>query len=84
MKGGEKGKRQRGQELPVDDGSDTISASISAADSADDRRGQLERIGEIEKRLWTGADTLRANSNFASNEYFLPVMGQSRTSSIVI
>lgn len=36
---------------------------------------QLEQIGEIEKRLWTGADTLRANSNFASNEYFLPVMG---------
>jgi type I restriction enzyme M protein len=36
---------------------------------------QLERIGEIEKRLWAGADTLRANSNFASNEYFLPVMG---------
>src|SRR5450759_1506209 len=36
---------------------------------------QLENLGEIEKRLWTGADTLRANSNFASNEYFLPVMG---------
>ena len=37
--------------------------------------GQLEQIGEIEKRLWSSADTLRANSNFASNEYFLPVMG---------
>jgi type I restriction enzyme M protein len=37
--------------------------------------GQLEHIGEIEKRLWSSADTLRANSNFASNEYFLPVMG---------
>src|SRR5580693_1073530 len=36
---------------------------------------QLEQLGEIEKRLWSGADTLRANSNFASNEYFLPVMG---------
>jgi type I restriction enzyme M protein len=35
----------------------------------------MEQLGEIEKRLWTGADTLRANSNFASNEYFLPVMG---------
>jgi type I restriction enzyme M protein len=35
----------------------------------------LEQLGEIEKRLWSGADTLRANSNFASNEYFLPVMG---------
>ncbi len=29
----------------------------------------------IEKRLWNAADTLRANSNYASNEYFLPVMG---------
>ena len=35
----------------------------------------MEHIGEIEKRLWSGADNLRANSNFASNEYFLPVMG---------
>jgi hypothetical protein len=35
----------------------------------------LEYIGEIEKRLWSSADTFRANSNFASNEYFLPVMG---------
>ena len=35
----------------------------------------MEHIGELEKHLWTGADTLRANSNFASNEYFLPVMG---------
>lgn len=35
----------------------------------------MEHIGEIEKRLWSSADTLRANSNFASNEYFLPVMG---------
>ncbi len=36
---------------------------------------QLEHIEAIEKRLWTAADTLRANSNYASNEYFLPVMG---------
>ncbi|MFZ9739915.1 MAG: N-6 DNA methylase [Prochlorothrix sp.] len=36
---------------------------------------QLEHIGEIEKRLWEAADTLRANSGCASNEYFLPVMG---------
>jgi len=34
---------------------------------------QLEHIEAIEKRLWTAADTLRANSNYASNEYFLPV-----------
>jgi type I restriction enzyme M protein len=36
---------------------------------------QLENIESIEKRLWKGADTLRANSNLASNEYFMPVMG---------
>lgn len=36
---------------------------------------QLENIETIEKRLWSAADTLRANSNYASNEYFMPVMG---------
>ncbi len=36
---------------------------------------QLENIEQIEKRLWSSADNLRANSNFAANEYFLPVMG---------
>lgn len=36
---------------------------------------QLEHIEANEKRLWNAADTLRANSNYASNEYFLPVMG---------
>ena len=36
---------------------------------------QLEAIEAIEKRLWNAADTLRANSNYASNEYFMPVMG---------
>lgn len=35
----------------------------------------MDQISTIEKRLWASADTLRANSNFASNEYFLPVMG---------
>ena len=32
-------------------------------------------IDAVEKRLWTAADQLRANSDFASNEYFMPVMG---------
>ncbi len=32
-------------------------------------------IEVVEKRLWNAADTLRANSNYASNEYFMPVMG---------
>jgi type I restriction enzyme M protein len=36
---------------------------------------QLEHIEAIEKRLWSAADTLRASSSYASNEYFLPVMG---------
>lgn len=36
---------------------------------------QLEHIEAIERRLWGAADQLRANSNYASNEYFLPVMG---------
>ena len=36
---------------------------------------QLEHIDAIEWRLWSAADTLRANSEHASNEYFLPVMG---------
>ena len=35
----------------------------------------MEHIGDIERRLWSSADNLRANSSFASNEYFLPVMG---------
>ena len=35
----------------------------------------LENIETIEKRLWSSADNLRANSNYASNEYFMPVMG---------
>lgn len=34
-----------------------------------------EHIESVEKRLWTAADQLRANSDFASNEYFMPVMG---------
>jgi type I restriction enzyme M protein len=36
---------------------------------------QLEHLEAIEKRLWAAADSLRANSNYASNEYFMPVMG---------
>lgn len=35
---------------------------------------QLEHIEAIEKRLWGAADTLRANSNYTSKEYFLPLM----------
>jgi type I restriction enzyme M protein len=37
--------------------------------------GQLEQITAIEKKLWEAADTLRSNSEYASNEYFMPVMG---------
>lgn len=35
----------------------------------------MEHIGNLEKRLWSSADVLRSSSNFASNEYFMPVMG---------
>ena len=35
---------------------------------------QLEHIEAIERRLWSAADTLHANTNHASNEYFLPVI----------
>ena len=35
----------------------------------------MANIEAIEQRLWSAADALRANSNFASNEYFMPVMG---------
>lgn len=35
----------------------------------------LENIEAIEKKLWSAADNLRANSHSASNEYFIPVMG---------
>jgi type I restriction enzyme M protein len=36
---------------------------------------QLENMEAVERRLWGSADNLRANSNYASNEYFMPVMG---------
>lgn len=36
---------------------------------------QQQQIEAIEKRLWKAADTLRSNSELASNEYFMPVMG---------
>ena len=32
-------------------------------------------IEEFEAGLWKVADTLRANSNLASNEYFMPILG---------
>jgi len=49
----------------------------NAQDKADRKQGpvQLEHIEAIEKSLWNTADTLRSNSNYASNEYFMPVMG---------
>lgn len=35
----------------------------------------MDNIEAIEKKLWASANTLRANSNYASNSYFLPIMG---------
>jgi type I restriction enzyme M protein len=37
--------------------------------------GNTTNISKIEEHLWSSADTLRANSGLASNEYFMPVMG---------
>ena len=35
----------------------------------------LQGIEKFEADLWKIADNLRANSNLASNEYFMPIMG---------
>lgn len=37
--------------------------------------GTNNGIEAVEKRLWSSADTLRANTEYASNEYFMPIMG---------
>ncbi|MEG3057304.1 MAG: hypothetical protein RQM90_15360 [Methanoculleus sp.] len=39
----------------------------------------LEHIEAIERRLWNTAGTLLANSNYASNEYFLVGLSASIT-----
>lgn len=35
----------------------------------------MQGIAQFETELWRIADNLRANSNLASNEYFLPILG---------
>ena len=35
----------------------------------------LRDIERFEADLWKVADNLRANSNLASNEYFMPILG---------
>ena len=35
----------------------------------------LTGIEQFEAKLWKAADNLRANSNLASNEYFMPILG---------
>src|SRR5437016_8285107 len=35
----------------------------------------FQEIEKFEANLWKIADNLRANSNLASNEYFMPIMG---------
>ena len=35
----------------------------------------MHNIEAIERRLWIAADQRRGNSEFASNEYYLPIMG---------
>jgi HsdM N-terminal domain. len=36
---------------------------------------QFANLEKFESGLWKIADNLRANSNLASNEYFMPIMG---------
>jgi len=35
----------------------------------------MENIEKLENRLWESADLLRSNSNLASSQYFMPIMG---------
>ncbi|XIA62103.1 type I restriction-modification system subunit M N-terminal domain-containing protein [Bradyrhizobium sp. TZ2] len=35
----------------------------------------MQGLEKFESGLWKIADNLRANSNLASNEYFMPIMG---------
>ena len=35
----------------------------------------MDTIEQLEKRLWSAADQLRANSNLNSSEYMMPVLG---------
>jgi len=44
----------------------------------------LEHIEAIERRLWNTAGTLLANSNYASNEYFLVGLSDSADRARVI
>ena len=58
-----------------------MDASVAAAveTATHEPRGMtadhLQGIGKFEAELWKIADNLRANSNLASNEYFMPIMG---------
>ena len=35
----------------------------------------MNAIEQLEKRLWNGADQLRANSGLTSTQYSMPVLG---------
>jgi len=49
MKGEDNRELRAGRKLPAQAGSGMMLAVIGDADSPDDRKGQLERIGKIEK-----------------------------------
>jgi type I restriction enzyme M protein len=51
---------------------DAIPAEIKSSGLVADH---LEGLEKFEADLWKIADNLRANSNLASNEYFMPIMG---------
>lgn len=61
--------------LPATKDTSDTQLPVMAAPVKTNRSKQLANIEAIERRLWSSADNLRANSNYASNEYFMPVMG---------
>ena len=67
--------------MEVHEGSKALVASINRATRqakiTDHVTGtdHLTGIEKFEAELWKIADNLRANSNLASNEYFMPIMG---------
>jgi type I restriction enzyme M protein len=38
-------------------------------------KDHFDDLSQFEADLWQAADNLRANSNLASNEYFMPILG---------
>lgn len=59
------------QEFPLFDGLN----EPQSKDQSKDQSKSKSTIEELEKKLWSLADELRANSNLKSSEYSVPVLG---------